>query len=294
MEKLKPDIDALPRRPGVYYFYRDETLLYVGKSVDIKARVLSHCYAAKSDAKERKLVESANHIACQQTPGELSALLLESREIKRIKPLYNRRLRRKVNLLSWHLSVKNVRFGAGTDDENTPVEITLAPHVWPPEDGSIQFGLYRNRYQATEDWKNLARDYSLCEKTMGVASNQGAGPCFAYQLKRCRGACVGQESPADHDARLRKALAEKGDLAWPYDSAVAIVEMDEAGIEHYHVLEKWFMYGEASTLDEARLLLKQKSQRNTDRRDLLDLDEYRIVLSFLRSNKHSDLIQLMD
>ena len=54
MEKLKPDIDALPRRPGVYYFYRDETLLYVGKSVDIKARVLSHCYAAKSDAKEDK------------------------------------------------------------------------------------------------------------------------------------------------------------------------------------------------------------------------------------------------
>jgi len=294
MDQLRPAIDALPKRPGVYYFYRDETLLYVGKSVDIKARVLSHCYAAKSDAKERKLVESANHITCQETPGELSALLLESREIKRRKPLYNRRLRRKVNLLSWHLSVKNRRFGAGTDDENTPVEITLAPHVWPPEDGTIQFGLYRNRYQATEDWKNLARDYDLCEKTMGVASNQGEGPCFAYQLKRCRGACVGKESRADHDARLRMALAEKGDLAWPYDSAVAIVEVDEAGAKHYYVLQKWFMYGEANTLDEARLLLKQKQQRNANRSVLLDLDEYRIVLSFLRSNKHSDLIQLMD
>ena len=290
MDHLRSDIDALPKRPGVYYFYRDDTLLYVGKSVDIKARVLSHCYAAKTDAKEHKLIGSANSVICQVTPGELGALLLESREIKQRKPLYNRRLRRKVNLLSWHLSLADHVDDAQGSTEQT---IELAPHSWPPNDGIIQFGLYRNRYQATEDWKNLARDYDLCEKKMGVASNRGPGPCFAYQLKRCRGACVGEESTTSHNDRLRKALAQKAGLAWPYQGAVAIVEREESGDKHYYVLEKWLMYGEASSLREARALLqKRKNKRTSSAGALLDLDEYRIVLSFLRSDKHSEIIPL--
>lgn len=257
--------------------------------MDIKARVLSHCYAAKTDAKEQKLIGSANRVICQVTPGELGALLLESREIKQLKPLYNRRLRRKVNLLSWHLSLAD----DGDDAQGSTEQVVeLAPHLWPPKEGTIQFGLYRNRYQATEDWKNLARGYALCEKAMGIASHQRAGPCFAYQLKRCMGACVGKESVADHDARLRQALSKESDLAWPYDGAVVVVEENESGDKHYYVFEKWFMYGEVRSLDEARLLLKRKRQAKSDPRSLLDLDEYRIVLSFLRRNKHSELVQL--
>ena len=85
------DMAALPRSPGVYTFRGEGRLpLYIGKSVDIRSRVMSHLRAVD----EVRMMSQTRRVDFIQTAGEIGALLLESRMIKTQHPLFNQRLRR--------------------------------------------------------------------------------------------------------------------------------------------------------------------------------------------------------
>lgn len=72
-------LDALPRSAGVYIFRGDGTLpLYIGKSVDIRSRVLSHLRTPD----EAKMIAQTRRIDFIETAGQIGALLLEAQMIK--------------------------------------------------------------------------------------------------------------------------------------------------------------------------------------------------------------------
>jgi len=93
---LPPHLDAdllddLPESPGVYLFHgANDVLLYVGKSINLRKRVLSHFAADTREYKEMQLSQQLRRIDWQETVGELGALLLESRLVKTHLPLHNR------------------------------------------------------------------------------------------------------------------------------------------------------------------------------------------------------------
>ena len=58
----RSQINALPNTVGLYFFKNNETINYVGKSVNIKVRVLSHLENAKLDNKERLIIDNSNKI----------------------------------------------------------------------------------------------------------------------------------------------------------------------------------------------------------------------------------------
>ena len=91
-EHLRPWLEALPKQPGVYIFHGEsDTLpLYIGKSVNIRSRVLSHLRTPD----EAAMLRQSRRITWFQTAGEMGALLLEARLIKEQQPLFNKRLRR--------------------------------------------------------------------------------------------------------------------------------------------------------------------------------------------------------
>ena len=87
-------VKVLPEEPGVYYFYnQDAELIYIGKSRNIRSRVLSH-FSNHSTGKAMQMSAQIADIGCECTGSELIALLKESFEIKKHKPLFNRRQRR--------------------------------------------------------------------------------------------------------------------------------------------------------------------------------------------------------
>lgn len=86
---IKEEILKLPTTNGVYLFKKKDTILYIGKSVNLKARVLSHLENAKLDNKEMAIVTNADIIEYIVTDSELSALLLEARLINDNQPKYN-------------------------------------------------------------------------------------------------------------------------------------------------------------------------------------------------------------
>ena len=87
----KEDIDNLPHGPGVYYFHNSkDKIIYVGKAINVKKRVSSHFTQNDPDPKRQNLLRNIHRISCTSCASELEALVLESTEIKRLWPKYNK------------------------------------------------------------------------------------------------------------------------------------------------------------------------------------------------------------
>lgn len=87
----KKEIDQLPAKPGVYYFHNSkDKVVYVGKAINIKKRVSSHFTHNDPDRKRQNFLRNIHKVTHRECATELEALVLESTEIKRIWPLYNR------------------------------------------------------------------------------------------------------------------------------------------------------------------------------------------------------------
>ncbi|MDG2454592.1 MAG: exonuclease domain-containing protein [Bacteroidia bacterium] len=85
----KKEFEDLPNTAGVYYLLGEKMeILYVGKAKDIKKRIVTH-FSEKS-RKKSELLRSIHHVSFVETGNELIALLLESDEIKKHYPKYNK------------------------------------------------------------------------------------------------------------------------------------------------------------------------------------------------------------
>lgn len=87
----KKEITSLPPSTGVYLFKKNNEILYIGKAVSLKARLLSHFENAKLDPKESLIIKNSDSIQYYLTDSEFKALLLESSLIQKYHPKYNLR-----------------------------------------------------------------------------------------------------------------------------------------------------------------------------------------------------------
>jgi DNA polymerase-3 subunit epsilon len=77
---LDPDeINNIPNTAGVYYFYaQNGELLYVGKSINLRNRVLSHFSADYTNSKEFQMCQKTAHVNFETTPSDFGAQIRES------------------------------------------------------------------------------------------------------------------------------------------------------------------------------------------------------------------------
>lgn len=234
---LRDRIADLPTTPGVYIFHGEsgDLPLYIGKSVNIRSRVMSHLRTAD----EARMLRQTQSISFIRTTGEIGALLLEARLIKEQQPLFNHKLRRSRHICSVRLD--------GDQPEivySNQIDFSSTPDL---------YGLYASRHSAIEALKNIADEQRLCLSVLGLEKLTGDRPCFRAMLNRCAGACHGQESRAAHRSRLLESLSHTRVICWPYPGAIGLIERldDETQI---HVVNNWFYLGSVATLEEARAL----------------------------------------
>ncbi|MBC35380.1 MAG: hypothetical protein CL663_04990 [Bacteroidetes bacterium] len=186
----KDIINGLPEKPGVYYFYnKKEELIYIGKSKSIRDRVLSHL----NNNLTRKAIEMRDAIAnvsFEETGSELAALLLESHEIKKHKPLYNRAQRR----TAFNYGLYQFK------DENGYDRLNVLKLV----DGATPLTSYTSKAEANQHVFSMVEEYELCQKLCSLYESEG--PCFHHQIHQCKGACIGEESPETYNKRLQSAI----------------------------------------------------------------------------------------
>ena len=264
-------IAEIPEAPGVYRFFGpDNGLLYVGKSNNLRARVLQHFGADPVLSRNQRLHELIRDISVERTAGELGALLKESAAIKTEAPLFNRQLRRVRELVVVECYTDphgylRTRFATGSVDVST---------------SNGAYALFRTRTQAREKLFALAKEHKLCKKLLGLESGKGA--CFDVQLKRCNGACAGMEASALYNLRLQLALKPLQTRSWPWSGPIAVQESDGERTD-FHVIDHWCYLGTARDETDIDDLLATPRQ--------FDLDTYRILQRWLR--QHSASVRLL-
>lgn len=269
-------IDEIPETSGVYLFFGENKLpLYIGKSVNLRARVMSHFSSDHSSTKEMRISQEIKHIEWIETAGEFGALLLESRLVKERQPIHNRQLRRERQLCAWQL--------AETPDSTPLLTLIRDDEITAENMGSL-FGTFRSKKQATDALRNIAEENSLCLKALGLEA--GKGPCFRFQIKRCKGVCCGKESPELHFLRLKQALISLKIKSWGFKGKIGIKEHNPSTNKtELHVFDQWC---HIATVDEASLLEEAINSKYTFS---FDLDTYKLLLKEL-SKRNTAIIPL--
>jgi DNA polymerase-3 subunit epsilon len=262
-----PDLafDNIPEAPGVYFFHGDnDVVLYIGKSINLRARVMSHFSGDHRVNKDMQIARQIKRIDWKQTAGELGALLLESKLVKQLTPVHNRQLRRNSQLCAWQWRDNEI---------DTPPRLATAADIDPAGFGDL-YGLFRSRATAIEALRELAASHELCTILLGLEKRDGA--CFAHQIKRCRGACVGLESHAQHALRLKMALSAMRTLPWPFAGRIAIRESTADGeTAELHVVDRWCHLGTVRSESELHDLADHTAA------PVFDVDTYKILKRFL-------------
>ncbi|WP_369573399.1 exonuclease domain-containing protein [Acidithiobacillus sp. IBUN Pt1247-S3] len=270
-ESLPPNIDpqeieSIPNRPGVYLFLgKSELPLYIGKSIHLRKRVLDHFRNDFHQDREFRIAQQVEHIEWIETADELGALLLEARLVKERKPIYNRILRQKKDFCTifWE--------GPGTE----PPKIIHGAELRP----GVCYGTFANRRSAKAALKHLAQKSRLCDIRLGLQN--GTGSCFGFQIKRCLGACIGQESAIQHDERLYDALQVMQIQHWPYSGPIGIPEENDGF--YIHVFDRWRQMG---------MIHKETGESTAlDNPLIFDADMYRILLRYI-TNSPGNVLQL--
>ncbi len=304
---LPPKIDEktlenLPEGPGVYIFYGsapdslsthtinnqiDKKLrqinntknlvpLYIGKSINIKERVLSHFSSDIHSPLEMKIAQQVENIETIPTAGELGALFLESQLIKQLLPLYNRKLRQKRKMIAVKMQKNEEGF------LNITLEYVQSPSV---DELDLYVGFFTSKKQAKDFLLRIAQEYNLCAKLLGIEKTNSC--CFGYHLKKCKGACIKKESPLSYNLRCSQAFSKTKIKTWPFSGPIVVVEKnDSSEREEYFIVDKWCIVGHITTNEYGAF--NEKNLEYT-----FDLDTYKILLRFLSKKAKITQIKLL-
>jgi len=179
----------LPEAPGVYYFKDSRgSILYVGKAVNLKKRVLGHFY--DTTEKERRLCRETSEIDYELSGSDLLALLMEAAAIKRHFPPFNqaqKTIRPAYGLFRYldrdgiaHLAINRLRKGQQASR------------------------VFYSQADARLFLERLCTDFELCPKYCHL--QEGVDQCGHFRVPVCQGICRGEEPPARYNAKVEEAL----------------------------------------------------------------------------------------
>jgi DNA polymerase-3 subunit epsilon len=186
---LKQIIEELPSITGVYYIHNDKgEIIYIGKSNNIKKRITQHFTG--SNSKSKKIQALVSTVTFERTGSELVALLKESEEIKKNKPIFNRALRRTIYTHALYSFV----------DKNGYINLKI-----DKADGKeLPITTFSNRASGKNFMFKIVDDYNLCQKLTGLYTTKTS--CFKYDVKECHGACVNEETPESYNKRVLELI----------------------------------------------------------------------------------------
>lgn len=194
IDELKALVKEFPQTPGVYIMKNiRETVIYVGKAKDLRARVRSYLTKSKDlSVKTKFLVSHIHTIEYLLTNTEVEAFLLEASLIKKHKPRYNIRLK---------------------DDKSYPYLRCSKANDFPrfylsrkvTRDGSLYFGPYTSGYSVRETIKFINQTFKIRDCSDSYMKNRKR-PCMTYQIGRCTAPCVDLINKEDYGIDVDSAL----------------------------------------------------------------------------------------
>ncbi|MBQ9865494.1 MAG: excinuclease ABC subunit UvrC [Lachnospiraceae bacterium] len=198
---VSEELKKLPTRPGVYLMRdKNDTIIYVGKAVNLYNRVRSYFRAnIGRGPKIDRMVSLIDRFEYIVTDSELEALVLENDLIKEHRPRYNTMLR---------------------DDKTYPYIKVTVNEAYPrifltrlmKKDKARYFGPFTSAYSVRETIDLINKLYGLRDCNRSLPKEIGRErPCLNYHIGQCCGPCIeGKVSREAYKERLDKAMAFLG------------------------------------------------------------------------------------
>ncbi len=264
---LAPDaLVGVPEVPGVYRFFgENDVLLYVGKSTNIAQRVASHFSGDHNSSRGVRMSESLRRVEWTETAGELGALLLELKQIKQLRPMFNRRSRPAKTLWSIELTANAAGY----------LQTRLVREIEPRRLGDY-YGLFRSKKDAERALSGIGMKNELCGRLLGLESAEQEGACFQRSLGRCKGACEGREDVTRYNLRMQIGFHSLRLKTWPWPGPVGVREQNRnGGRTDILIIYNWMHVATVHSEDELQDL-SLNGQAIT-----FDLDSYKLVVKAL-------------
>lgn len=208
-------IAELPSVTGVYYIHKaDGSIIYIGKSKNIKQRINQHF--TSTNQKSKKIQIQVTAVTYEETGSELVALLKESEEIKRLKPIFNRALRR--------TTFTHALYSFLDDNNYINLKIDIADGRKKP------ITTFSNKQSGKSFITKAIEDYRLCQKLTGLYKTKTS--CFNYDVKACDGACIKKETSESYNKRV-EALITKNSYS---NKNMVIIDKGRDIAEHSAIL----------------------------------------------------------
>ena len=216
------NLKKVPNTPGVYKFFNNHEIIYIGKAKDLKKRVSSYFRKSYKDRKTSQIKFLTDKVETFTTKNEVEALLLEQMLIKENKPKFNILLR---------------------DDKTYPYIYFSSDHDFP--------GIYLKRtkkavdrkyfgpFVSSEAVKKSIKEIQKIYKVRNCSDNTFANrtrPCIEHQMKRCSAPCVNKIKKADYfeDISGAQSFLSSSDnktiqrFTKDIDKAVSILDFEKA------------------------------------------------------------------
>ena len=219
---MKINIKKIPNTPGVYKFFNNQEIIYIGKAKDLKRRVSSYFSKSFKDRKTSQIKFLTDKVETFTTKTEVEALLLEQSLIKENKPKFNILLR---------------------DDKTYPYIYFSLDHEYPgvylkrtkKSVDKKYFGPFVSSEAVKKSIKEIQKIFKLRNCSDNTFSNRSR-PCIEFQMKRCSAPCVQKINKVDYfeDIKSAKLFLTSSDtktverLMSDIDKAVSELDFEKA------------------------------------------------------------------
>ena len=187
------DLANMPDTPGIYYFHDAKgKVIYVGKAKRLKKRVISHFSNNSVSKKKQELMRMVNKISFKEAGNELMMTVMESIEIKRIWPLFNRsqkKFENKFGICSYIDQKGVMRLGVVKKKKYIQTHTSFPMQL----DGMRLLN-------------KMAREHGLCPKMCFLQLE--TVDCLGIEESFCSGICNHQEDISEYNTKVKKALDE--------------------------------------------------------------------------------------
>lgn len=194
----REDFEKLPEKPGVYYFLDQKgKTLYVGKAKNLRSRVLGHFSGGSNLKDKQRFFNKVQRVDFELCGNELVASLLESHEIRRLWPEFNR-------------SQKNIDNCYGIfayEDQKGFLRFSVG-RIKPQFEAAAVF---KSLSEARTTLQQKALEHGLCPKLCGLSA-----ACNLALAGSCNGICHLTENVAQYNIRAKGLLDDLSDNSCSY------------------------------------------------------------------------------
>ncbi len=196
IKRIKAQLKDIPHHAGVYFMKnKNDDIIYVGKAKNLNYRVRSYFYHnVTHTGKIRRMIREVYKVDYELTGSELSALILESRLIKKHKPRYNSATKRYSRFPFIKIDVQN----AYPKVEKT-YEVKL--------DGARYYGPFKSSFTVNSLLEKIDKSFKIrkCDDKK-LAADKKRSSCMYYEINLCNAPCNFTQSRNSYIDEIKRVM----------------------------------------------------------------------------------------